>query len=614
MAEQITNFQYTIEEAFKHCFYVVPDYQREYVWQEKQIHQLLGDIDDQFDNGGSQYFIGTILVSKQKDDGKIFDIIDGQQRLTTIFLVLCALRVLLKGTEHERIVDNLLADSRTLPDGRIEHRFKLSPRYENANEIMEKIVEINDIPKYVRTEIESSGIRIYGALKNILDAYDIIFKFLSDNYNSKNELIRYWGYLSSRIIFIQISTDISSALKIFETINERGVGLNPMDLLKNLLFTQVKEEKFTLIKDEWKKITSPLEENKEKPLRFLRYFLMANYKIEDGRNDDAVIRENEIYDWLLRKNNVQLTQYDKLPFDFIRKIIGDVKHYINFSNSCGNDGKLNMAMSSLKRLTGEGFSLHYVLLLAAANLPKPLFDHFVVQLESFLFFYIFTKTPSKYLERNFSIWADEIREISQSNDEILQRQKLNDFVDKNFKGNMDKKAPELEDALNRMNFNSMQKYRIRYLLCRLTEHVEMAFQGQSNRTNFDNYFNLEIEHILPSTPEEELLTSWQNRHPDDVPYNEAKDRLGNLCLLEKPINIVASNDFYEKKLPEYAKSGNYLTRSLSGLAPVGENTSISRINEKLSSFDKWDYDDIEKRQSILVKLVLDICKTSNIKT
>ncbi|KAI3602821.1 hypothetical protein D8I24_3220 [Cupriavidus necator H850] len=47
------------------------------------------------------------------------------------------------------------------------------------------------------------------------------------------------AYLANNVVFIQISTDVSSALKIFETINERGVGLNPMDLLKNLLFTQV---------------------------------------------------------------------------------------------------------------------------------------------------------------------------------------------------------------------------------------------------------------------------------------------------------------------------------------------------------------------------------------
>ncbi|WCB45543.1 hypothetical protein [Nitratidesulfovibrio vulgaris] len=176
-------------------------------------------------------------------------------------------------------------------------------------------------------------------------------------------------------MFIQISTNVSSALKIFETINERGVGLNPMDLLKNLLFTQVKQAQFTQLKDEWKKITKPLEKEKEKPLRFLRYFLMANYVIKNERGD-AVVREDEIYDWFIAKGNVALCDYEAKPFEFVRKVIRNVDHYLAFANGLGNDGKPSLAMDSLKRLAGGAFSLHYVLLLATASFPKPLFDHF----------------------------------------------------------------------------------------------------------------------------------------------------------------------------------------------------------------------------------------------
>lgn len=87
--------------------------------------------------------------------------------------------------------------------------------------------------------------------------------YLKDNYDDTAKLKKYWGYLANNVVFIQISTDVSSALKIFEIINERGVGLNPMDLLKNLLFTQVKQTQFTQIKDEWKKITNALENARE---------------------------------------------------------------------------------------------------------------------------------------------------------------------------------------------------------------------------------------------------------------------------------------------------------------------------------------------------------------
>jgi hypothetical protein len=75
--------------------------------------------------------------------------------------------------------------------------------------------------------------------------------------------------------------------------------------------------------------------------------------------------------------------------------VKNVDRFIDYSSGRGNDGQYNLQMNNLKRLCGGAFSLHYILLLAASNFPKHLFDHFVVQLESFLFYYIFTKTPTK---------------------------------------------------------------------------------------------------------------------------------------------------------------------------------------------------------------------------
>lgn len=93
-------------------------------------------------------------------------------------------------------------------------------------------------------------------------------------------------------------------------------------------------------------------------------------------------------------------------------------------------------------------------------------------------------------------------------------------------------------------------------------------------------------------------------------YDDYKNRLGNLTLLEKPINIVAGNDFYTDKLVEYSKSGNYLTRSLVMLTNVGQNTSISRINAKLESFPSWNALSIEKRHGLLISLAQDVWKTT----
>lgn len=604
---RIENHRYSIEEAFRECFYIVPDYQREYVWTDKEVHQLLEDIDEQIDAGTTrEYFIGTVLVSPT-DQKNHYEVIDGQQRLTTFFLLLCALKHLFQGEPQRQTVSGLILTNYTDSDGETQTSLKLEPRYESACEVVTKLVELDADPQAVRAGIQSSGIASFGSLENLLNAYSTLYRYLKDNYESPAKLKKYWGYLANNVVFIQISTDVSSALKIFETINERGVGLNPMDLLKNLLFTQVKQAQFTQLKDEWKKITKPLEKEKEKPLRFLRYFLMANYIIDNERGD-AVVREDEIYDWFVDKENAALCDYANKPFEFVRKVIRNVEHYLAFSNGLGNDGKPSLAMDSLKRLAGGAFSLHYVLLLAAANFPKPLFDHFVAQLESFLFYYIFTKTPTKDLERSFSQWADELRAIAGAADPVKQKVLLNDFIAGRFDTNMAGKSQELVDALRRFTLHSMQQYRTRYLLARLTQHVDMAFSGLRTPGSLEPFTKLEIEHILPDNPTAELRGKWVAENPGAA-YDDYKNRLGNLTLLEKPINIVAGNDFYTAKQTEYRKSGNYLTRSLVERTSVGQNTSISRINAKLKAFPSWDAKAIETRHGLLTTLVQDVWKT-----
>lgn len=244
-----------------------------------------------------------------------------------------------------------------------------------------------------------------------------------------------------------------------------------------------------------------------------------------------------------------------------------------------------------------------------AIFPKPLFDHLVKQLESFLFYYIFTKTPTKDLERSFSVWADDLREIGQLTNITEQKVGLNTFVSEKFKTSMASKEAELVDSLRRYTFGSMQQYRTRYLLAKITQYVDMAYKGIKIAGSLNEYSSLEIEHILPSKPESELRESF-NEENAGKEYDEYSALLGNLTLLEKPINIVASNDFFAKKKLEYVKAGNYLTRSISGLNTVGYNTSIMRINEKLRAFETWSAAVIEDRQEMLIGLAMEVWRTT----
>ena len=599
--ENIENHGYNIQDAFSHNFFIIPDYQREYVWQEKEVNKLLQDIVDEYEStDNEEYFIGTILVSGAANN--TLEVIDGQQRLTTLFLTLCALKHLLGDATD---FNELISKRRTASDGTSSFSYRLDLHYEGAEDFC-KVV--SDAPSYAELKDQLLKLRgkLFGSLDNLANAYQNIILFLTEKYSIHENLdiealLKFWGYLANRVVFIQIKTSVSRALKIFETINDRGVSLNSMDLLKNLLFTHVKQDQFDKLKNEWKDITDPLEENKEKPLRFLRYYLMANYPIKGmGSKKEPIIREDQIYDWLIDKENAELCGYKRDPFRFVRQLIESVGTYINFSKGKDKHEKDSIPLDNLRNLCGGGFSQHFILLLAASKLPDEQFDYLLRQLESFLFYFIVTKSTTRDLERNFSVWADELREIVSKNDLSEQKKALKEFVAQRFEQGAKEKTDEFEDSFKRFNFHSLQQYRLRYVLAKLTQYVDTHYIGKE-LGRLGDYLELEIEHILPNTPEIQFKSEFDERNPDS-PYDLMKNMLGNLTLLEKPINRSAGRKLFEEKKPLYGKSRHYLTKSINSIDTVGKDTSIERINKMLESYEKWNVEEIKSRQEVLFQL------------
>jgi uncharacterized protein with ParB-like and HNH nuclease domain len=118
----------------------VPDYQGEYIWTDKEVHQLLNDIDEQIDSGTShEYFIGMVLVSPTEQKNH-YHVIDGQQRLTTLFLLLCALKHLFRGEVQHEAIGGLISTSYTGKADKPVTTLKLDPRYENAGEVVAKML------------------------------------------------------------------------------------------------------------------------------------------------------------------------------------------------------------------------------------------------------------------------------------------------------------------------------------------------------------------------------------------------------------------------------------------------------------------------------------------
>ena len=167
---RIENHKYSIEQAFRECFYIVPDYQREYVWTDKEINLLIDDINEQIETSNPrEYFIGTVLVSPTEKPNH-YEVIDGQQRLTTFFLLLCALKNLFEDEKRRALFGKLVSESYTLNDGRMVTSLKLEPRYDNASEFMSKLVEVGSDPAKVHEAIRSANLRSYGSIENLLNA------------------------------------------------------------------------------------------------------------------------------------------------------------------------------------------------------------------------------------------------------------------------------------------------------------------------------------------------------------------------------------------------------------------------------------------------------------
>jgi uncharacterized protein with ParB-like and HNH nuclease domain len=573
-----TNIKYndhSISSAFKD-HYIVPDYQREYVWEEKQVEQLLADLLEAYEADSKKaYFLGTIVTY---DSGSQFELIDGQQRLTTFFLMLCVIKHLYHAkNESTDLIENLIFSPTMDPDGNTIHSYHLQLQYEDAGNCLELIEKGQGRPK----NLTDSGERLFNAVKVIND-------FLVDKFSDLAQLKKFVYFLLYVTSFVRIEThDITDALKIFETINQRGKGLDPMDLLKNMVFRQVNRSKFEKLNLKWKEITSALESIEEKPLRFLRYFIMANYNV--GKVKDGVLREDQIYNWL-HDNNDQC-RYEEEPFQFVDKMRCDVARYVQFQKPQDNLAG-NVHLKNVKMLAGNSYKLHLMLLLAASNMDDDALARFKEVIESIVYCTVINRITTNITERTFASWCGEIRKITNS-------EELDKFVSKSVLPVISGWRQDNQSNFMRLGLNSMQQYRIKFILAKITAYVDALRQGTSSVSNVETYLQntVDIEHIMPqSCPD----TAQYGVTEEEFPVY--RDRLGNLTLLESSINKSIQNDAYDEKVKAYKQSKFYLTSALSELVDQGTDTAINRTNKLLRSWKTWDKNSIEDRQLLLYEI------------
>ena len=343
---KIDSDDFSLGDLFKD-FYTVPDFQREYVWEPEHVEKLLTDVLDEFYDEEnrlterSEYFIGSIVVCRDK--AGTYQLIDGQQRMTTIYLLVCVVRDLLQELGEapkialQSVVKSVSMDPTTMEDV-ARHRLEL--QYEDSHGVLATIADactpISQIP-------ESSA-----SVRHILEAYKTILEFLVINFDNDVDRIRqFLATFLHRVKLIRIETpNLAHALKVFETINDRGVGLNAMDLLKNLLFMKTTPGQYPKLKERWKELIDVLDAAKEKPLRFLRYYIMSHHGIDYHKG----LREDEIYDWFVKNGEACGINAD--PLGFVDRLVTCARAYRNFLEGKDATGTIIPYLQNISLLAG----------------------------------------------------------------------------------------------------------------------------------------------------------------------------------------------------------------------------------------------------------------------
>ena len=261
----------TIRELLKGMKYSIDYYQREYKWQTKQVEELLDDLTSRFledhdDNNPrdavanyGHYFLGSVVISNKR--GQKF-IIDGQQRLTTLTLLL----IFLHNVQRDRSEKVEIAD------------MIFSVRYGKKSFNMD-VPERQGVMEALFMETDFDASEKPESIRNILARYrDIEAHFPGD---IKDDTLPYFlDWLIENVHLVEITAyNDDDAYTIFETMNDRGLSLSPTDMLKGYLLANITDEsKRTTAAQTWKVCVQELAEiNNDEAADFLKAWLRSQY-------------------------------------------------------------------------------------------------------------------------------------------------------------------------------------------------------------------------------------------------------------------------------------------------------------------------------------------------
>jgi hypothetical protein len=564
MATSINSSTKAVGKLFENLYFV-PDFQRDYSWNEEKVKELWSDITKSIDEN-REHFLGAIVVSNENG----LMLIDGQQRIVTLSLLMCVIRdILLIKKEEQRAQE---VSSRYLGSLDLETLTKkskltlneLNNDFYQDNFITPETVDSNELQR-------NSGKRsTHKSNKLIATAYLLIRKEV-ESYISKldgdevKSLLKIEKCVREKLIIIEIMVnDLASAFLIFETLNDRGLALSVADLLKNHLFSK-SGNRLQDVKSRWKEMSANLGNTDS--TRFIRH-----YWISEGQ----VVRKKDLY----RTVSEKISQ----PQDVVKlvtKLRDGARIYgaledpsSSIWDEYNSDVKANIETLKLFQV-----NLCYPVLLAAyQSLPLSIFPQILKMIVVITFRYnTICDFSTSELENIYSDAAKYIRE-----------NKTTSIKDIFYKGRLARIYPKDDEFKKSFSQKAVKQSALaRYILRNLNDH----YNQQSELITNHSETKLNLEHILPENPNE----NWRDvlTNIDDV--SEYIYRLGNLTLLGSAQNRKAGNSSFEEKCSKfYSVSNLEITKEIAsnngaGWGPKQIEDRQSRMAKKACQIWRLDY-------------------------
>lgn len=606
--------EYTVSDILSNKKYFVDDYQREYRWKKRNIDDLLNDLWGKFTESFSEehkysevknynsYFLGSILISeKEKNDY----IVDGQQRLTSLSLIIIYLYNSLKEI-------NLLDKISSL--GTLIYSEEYGDKTFNIQvPDREKCMEDLFINEYSESTTFGENTSSY----NLLDRYKDIDEFFKEVGLSEKNIIHFSYWLKDNVYLVRITTSSDEeAYTIFETMNDRGLSLDSTEMLKGYLIANVSENKRSRLNEIWKDIVLKLKKvNKDEDSTFFKNWIRAKYaktsrmkKIGGGYTSEDFEKIGNAYHKWIKENRISIGLLDKEDFEnFIEKNLKRFSEiYLKIKNLEMN---LNLDYKEVYCNANQDFTLQPLLILSAINLndSDEIVDKKIKLVSKFIDIFII-KSIVNYKVLGYSgvvyrifNFAKKIRENSNSI-EVLRNtliEILNSMVEK-------------IDCILEYRLNKQNGKKIHYLLARLTDYIEEE-SGISSK--IDSYLNkgkgkdFEVEHIIADN-----FNAYSDYFENEEEFNSTRNLIGNLALLQRGTNQSLGNKIFEEKKLRY-KGENILLQSLCEEAYISNPNFTKFIKEKsfnFTSFEKFTKNEVKSRTELYYKLVKEICNTDKL--